>query len=197
MPFRRFLEALPAIPKQDCFDNSSFLTRKDPSPWHFWLLTPDSCLPIPGGISRTKPLASIKRRPASGNSPGARLPPDAKGVKPILLGASPELPGGWGRGMRISYKRVPVVRKSRCTACGLCGSVCPNACLGVLGGSGALVQPDACTSEGYCVSACRESAIRMKWVHLNGNRSIGQWRVRSSMPRQLQQSAASTSGCGN
>ena len=122
--------------------------------------------------------------------PGAGLPPDAKGVIPILPGASPELSGGWGRGMQILYKRVPVVRKTRCTACGLCRSVCPHACLDVLGGSGALVQPDACTSEGYCVNACQESAIQMKWVRLNGNRSIGQWRGRALMVRQPQQSSA-------
>ncbi|MBZ5620634.1 MAG: 4Fe-4S binding protein [Acidobacteriia bacterium] len=92
--------------------------------------------------------------------------------------------------MQISYKRVPVVRKTRCTACGLCESVCPHACLGVLSGSGALVQPDACTSEGYCVSACQESAIHMRWMRLNGNRSIGQWRVRASTLRHPQQSSA-------
>jgi Pyruvate/2-oxoacid:ferredoxin oxidoreductase delta subunit len=119
----------------------------------------------------------------------------AKGVIPILLGASPELSGGWGRGMQVSYKRVPVVRKTRCTACGLCGSACPHDCLGVLGGSGTLVQPDACTSEGQCVTSCRQSAIQMRWVRLNGNRSIGQWRVRDSMLRQPQRSAAPTSGC--
>jgi NAD-dependent dihydropyrimidine dehydrogenase PreA subunit len=94
-----------------------------------------------------------------------------------------------GRGMQISYKRVPVVRKTRCTSCGLCGSVCPHACLDVLGGTGVLVQPDACTSEGFCVSACRESAIQMRWVRLDGDRSIGQWRVRALMLRQPQQSS--------
>ena len=121
-----------------------------------------------------------------------RLPSDAKGVIPTLPGVFSGLSGGRRRGMQISYKRVPVVRKARCIACGLCEWVCPHACLGVLGGSGALVQPDACTSEGHCVSACQKEAIQMKWVRLNGNRSIAHWRVRASVLRQPQQSAAST-----
>src|ERR1039458_3955503 len=108
-----------------------------------------------------------------------------------------ELSGGWGRGMQISYKWVPVVRKTRCTACGLCRSVCPQACLDVRDGSGALVQADPCTSEGHCVSACRESAIQMRWVRMHGNRSIGQWRVRSAMLRRPQPREASPVGCGN
>ena len=128
---------------------------------------------------------------------GARLPPDAKRVTPILTRGSPELSGGWGRGMQISYKWVPVVLKSRCTACGLCGSACPSACLGVVGGRGALVQPDACTSEGHCVSACQERAIRMRWMRLNGDRSIGQWRVHAlrgyGSPIRMQ---PQPSGCG-
>jgi ferredoxin len=82
--------------------------------------------------------------------------------------------------MQGSYKWVPVVRKTRCAACGLCGSVCPHGCLDVLDGIGALVQADACTSEGYCAEVCPESAIEMRWVRRNGNRSIGQWRVRCS-----------------
>lgn len=111
----------------------------------------------------------------------------------VLYRSWREVPPSWkrmGKGMQVSYKRVPFVRKSNCTACGLCESVCPHACLDVLGGSGALVQPEACTSEGDCLSICPESAIQMRWVRLNSNRSIGQWRVRALKTRQPQQSSA-------
>jgi len=87
-----------------------------------------------------------------------------EGCIPSLGAVSPEFSGGGERRMRIFYKRVPVVRKAHYTAGGLCGSVCPHACLEVLGGSGALVQPDACTSEDDCVSVCHVSAIRVSWV---------------------------------
>lgn len=78
--------------------------------------------------------------------------------------------------MQIFYKKLPFVRKADCTGCGLCESVCHNDCFGVIGGTGLLVQPNACTSEAYCVTACPNSAIRMKWVRFNGTSSVGQWR---------------------
>ena len=82
--------------------------------------------------------------------------------------------------MRTLYKWLPVVRKSRCVACGLCGSVCPHGCLDLLDGTGALVGANACTSEGHCIVACVENAIEMKWVRIRGDRSIGRWRVIAS-----------------
>jgi ferredoxin len=78
-----------------------------------------------------------------------------------------------GERMRV-YKRLPVVRKTRCVACGLCGSVCPFGCLEVRGEFGVLIQDHACTSEGDCVSACPNGAIQMKWVRLRGDHSLQQ-----------------------
>ena len=85
--------------------------------------------------------------------------------------------------MSAFYKRVPVVAKNRCTVCGVCAAACPHECLGVDGGHGALVQPDTCTSEGRCVSACPQGAIRMRWLCVDGDRSVGQWRARATALR--------------
>ena len=69
-------------------------------------------------------------------------------------------------GMRAVYKEFPVVLKTRCVACGLCGAVCPHDCLAIEDGTGVLVRPEDCTGEGYCVSACVQGAIRMRRVRV-------------------------------
>lgn len=81
--------------------------------------------------------------------------------------------------MQVFYKRVPFVRKDRCVGCGLCGWFCPHDCLEVRCKTGVLVRPNECTSEGACVSACPEQALQMRWLKLDGNRLVGDWRVRS------------------
>ena len=78
--------------------------------------------------------------------------------------------------MPVSYKWVPSVRVDRCTGCGLCESICPQGCLGVLDGIGALVRPGTCTSEASCVSACPQMALYLTWMRLDSDRSIGRWR---------------------
>ena len=90
--------------------------------------------------------------------------------------------------MRLFYKRVPFVRKARCVGCGLCGSVCAHGCLDILCNTGALVRPDKCTSEGACVAACPERALQMRWLKLNSNRLVGEWRVRSVPQRRSRES---------
>jgi ferredoxin len=93
------------------------------------------------------------------------------------------------RGMRVklSQKWVPSVRRDRCQACGLCGSICPNGCLDLLDGAGAVVRAEACTSEEQCVSACPEGAIRMMWARAEGDRSIGRWRGNGPPPVRSRQ----------
>src|ERR1017187_867972 len=79
-------------------------------------------------------------------------------------------------GMRVSYKWVPSVRQDCCAGCGVCGAVCPHGCLAVVDGTGALVRPEACTSEASCVSACGQRAIYMAWATVDSDYSVGRWR---------------------
>ena len=77
----------------------------------------------------------------------------------------------------VLRKWVPQVHAQRCTACGICGSVCPHSCLDVVEGVGVLVRPEDCSSEEDCVDACPEKAIRMRWMPVGGKPSIGRWRT--------------------
>ena len=72
-------------------------------------------------------------------------------------------PGATGNGMHASWKRVPVIQKLLCVACGTCEAACPYGCLGEVDGVGALVQPDRCIGDGACMAACSHGAIRMEW----------------------------------
>jgi NAD-dependent dihydropyrimidine dehydrogenase PreA subunit len=74
-------------------------------------------------------------------------------------------------------KWVPHIHPQRCKACGICGSVCSHGCLGVIDGTGMLVRPETCSSEGACVDVCPEHAIRMRWMAIDGDPSVGRWRV--------------------
>jgi uncharacterized Fe-S center protein len=62
----------------------------------------------------------------------------------------------------IFYKKLFVVRETDCAGCGLC-ELCPDGCLDVIGGAGALIQADACTSGAYGIAAWPNGAIKMKW----------------------------------
>ena len=86
--------------------------------------------------------------------------------------------------MRVSFKWVPSVHQDCCAGCGLCGAVCAHGCLAVVDGVGALVLPEACTSEASCVSACRLGAIRMVWAPLGADHSIGRWGSAGSPSRR-------------
>jgi MinD superfamily P-loop ATPase len=74
-------------------------------------------------------------------------------------------------------KWVPYIQAQRCKACGVCGPVCAHACLDVVEGVGVLARPEDCSSEGDCVDACPEGAIRMRWMPVEGHSSIGRWRT--------------------
>ncbi|MBZ5583651.1 MAG: 4Fe-4S binding protein [Acidobacteriia bacterium] len=79
--------------------------------------------------------------------------------------------------MQVWYKWVPRVQRDRCRACGLCEAVCPLDCLGVVDGFGAMVKPESCTSEAACVVVCPTQAITTRWMRLEGNHTIGRWRL--------------------
>jgi NAD-dependent dihydropyrimidine dehydrogenase PreA subunit len=81
------------------------------------------------------------------------------------------------RGDMSRRKWVPYIDVERCKACGICGEVCPHDCLGVIDGIAALVRPDLCRSEGTCVEVCPERAIRMRFMPVDGDSSVGRWHV--------------------
>lgn len=74
-------------------------------------------------------------------------------------------------------KWLPAIAVSRCTGCYRCVAVCQSASLEVRGHVAMLVQPLSCGSEGHCVTACPENAIRMGWVEMEGDRARGKWRA--------------------
>lgn len=49
-------------------------------------------------------------------------------------------------------------------------------CLEIEGGIAVLPRPDACGSEEHCIIECRDDAIHMAWLPMNGNEDVGVWR---------------------
>lgn len=78
------------------------------------------------------------------------------------------------RPMRAKW--IPVVDPSKCTGCNRCVEVCGVRCLEIEGGIAVLPRPDACGSEEHCIIECRDDAIHMAWLPMNGNEDVGVWR---------------------
>ena len=78
--------------------------------------------------------------------------------------------------MSRSYKWMPVIDEDLCTGCGACVEACGPRCLDILDGVAVLSRPHTCGSEEHCIEPCPEACIRMAWVPLNGDRSVGKWK---------------------
>jgi NAD-dependent dihydropyrimidine dehydrogenase PreA subunit len=76
----------------------------------------------------------------------------------------------------MKAKWVPVVAPDKCTGCSRCVEVCVVKCLEIAEGIAVLSRPDACGSEEHCITECRDHAIHMAWVPMEGNETIGIWR---------------------
>ena len=48
-------------------------------------------------------------------------------------------------------------------------------CLEIESGIAVLARPDVCGSEEHCVVECRDDAIHMAWIAMEGNQAIGVW----------------------
>lgn len=46
-------------------------------------------------------------------------------------------------------------------------------CLEIAGVIAVLPRPNACGSEEHCITECRDHAIHMAWVPMEGNATIG------------------------
>jgi hypothetical protein len=54
--------------------------------------------------------------------------------------------------------------------------VCGVKCLEIAEGIAGLPRPDICGSEEHCITECRDDAIHMPWVPMEGNEAVGAWR---------------------
>jgi len=79
-------------------------------------------------------------------------------------------------GLDVKEKWIPVVDVSKCTGCSRCVEVCGVKCLEIEGGVAVLPRPNICGSEEHCVTECRDDAIHMAWIPMQGNETIGVWR---------------------
>ena len=46
----------------------------------------------------------------------------------------------------------------------------------MVNGVAELTEPETCGSEEHCITECRDDAIQMAWVPMEGDPAIGQWR---------------------
>ena len=76
----------------------------------------------------------------------------------------------------MKSKWIPVVAAEECTGCGRCVEVCGVNCLEMEQAVAVLARPDACGSEEHCIIACRDDAIHMAWVPMEGKGAVGVWR---------------------
>lgn len=74
-------------------------------------------------------------------------------------------------------KWLPVIDPGKCTCCNLCVEACSPGCLRVENGIAVLFDPGICGSEEHCIPVCKDDAIKMAWVSMQGNPSIGKWRA--------------------
>jgi NAD-dependent dihydropyrimidine dehydrogenase PreA subunit len=76
----------------------------------------------------------------------------------------------------MKSKRVPVVAADTCIGCGRCVEVCGVKCLEIVEGIATLPRPVACGSDEHSITECRDDAIHMAWVSMEGNEAVGVWR---------------------
>lgn len=79
--------------------------------------------------------------------------------------------------MPTTYKWIPVIDPSKCTGCNSCVEACAPGCLALVNKIAVLVDAEICGSEEHCIPVCKDEAIKMAWVPLQGDPNIGKWRV--------------------
>ena len=59
----------------------------------------------------------------------------------------------------MQTKKLPKILEEYCIGCNHCVLACPLGVLKVVNGKSKVVKPEACDSEGRCISACPQKAI--------------------------------------
>jgi NAD-dependent dihydropyrimidine dehydrogenase PreA subunit len=57
----------------------------------------------------------------------------------------------------VSHRRIAVVKRSKCTGCSICRSVCPASA--VILNTAAAIDGEKCTGCGLCIAKCPQGAI--------------------------------------
>lgn len=63
----------------------------------------------------------------------------------------------------MAKKVLPVINKSKCTACGLCVDACPEEVLALINGELVLEKPEDCIYCAICEETCPENAVRCEF----------------------------------
>lgn len=84
--------------------------------------------------------------------------------------------------MATAYKWLPVVNEDSCSGCSKCVEACDHQCLELVWSYAKLQRPVDCGSEGTCMDACPEDAIRMEWIASAGNHNMGEWQFLEPPP---------------
>jgi Na+-translocating ferredoxin:NAD+ oxidoreductase RNF subunit RnfB len=86
----------------------------------------------------------------------------------------------------VDSKWIPVVVEELCSGCNLCVAACGPACLELEANVAVLARPNVCGSEEHCIGVCPEDAIHMAWVPMEGDRTIGQWRLSADVEERVE-----------
>lgn len=76
----------------------------------------------------------------------------------------------------MKSKWLPIIDSGKCTGCSRCVDVCGAKSLEMIDGIAVLRRPDTCGSEEHCIAACRDDAMYMAWLPIDGDATIGVWR---------------------
>lgn len=64
--------------------------------------------------------------------------------------------------MNVKAKKLAVIPKDECVACGCCKKVCPRSAISIYKGIYAVIDSDLCIGCGVCQRTCPASIIKME-----------------------------------
>lgn len=76
---------------------------------------------------------------------------------------------------QAAYKWVPVIDRDACTGCGLCVSACDRNCIELVWDFATFTRAGDCGSCGHCQESCQHDVLRMGWMKITGSPAVGQW----------------------
>lgn len=79
----------------------------------------------------------------------------------ILLYSSAVLRNEGKDGTNMASKRVAILAKAQCVACGACEAECPRGAIAVHRGCYAVVSPETCIGCGKCTKVCPTGCVQV------------------------------------